>query len=226
MRIIAGRAGGIIIKAPTTDARPTSDRVREAVFSMLGNSCENARVLDLFAGSGALGIEALSRGAVEAVFVEQQCNAGIVIEENLRRAKLENGRMMKADVFAALRRLADAREKFDIIFADPPYAKKLGDVDYGALLLADASLRAMLGGEGIFVLETMMTKHAPRAIAGWHILRDRDYGSTRVLLLQPIIVGGAPGAAGHRSRGRLGLRLGSLLGSLLLSLGGHLGGAN
>lgn len=185
MRIIAGRAGGIVIKAPTTDARPTSDRVREAVFSMLGTSCENARVLDLFAGSGALGIEALSRGAVEAVFVEQQRNAGAVIEENLRRAKLENGRVLKADVFAALRRLADAGEKFDIIFADPPYAKKPGDVDYGALLLADALLRALLCAEGIFVLETMMTKHAPRAIAGWHIMRDRDYGSTRVLLLQP-----------------------------------------
>ncbi len=186
MRIIAGRAGGIVIKAPPADVRPTTDRVREAVFSMLGNACEKARVLDLFAGSGALGIEALSRGADEALFIEQQRNAVSVIEENLRRAKLERGRVMKAEVFSALRRLAEAGEKFDIIFADPPYAKKIGDVDYGARLLADGSLHALLRAEGIFVLETMMTKHAPRAIAGWHILRVRDYGSTRVLLLQPI----------------------------------------
>jgi 16S rRNA (guanine966-N2)-methyltransferase len=185
MRIIAGRAGGLVIKAPPADARPTSDRVREAIFSMLGSSCENARVLDLFAGSGALGIEALSRGAVEAVFVEQQRNAGAVIEDNLRRIKLEGGRLVKADVFAALRRLAETGEKFDIIFADPPYAKKPGDVDYGARLMADGILSTLLRAEGIFVLETMMTKQAPRAIAGWHILRDRDYGSTRVLLLQP-----------------------------------------
>ncbi len=185
MRIIAGRAGGIIIKAPRSDARPTSDRVREAVFSMLGNSCENARVLDLFAGSGGLGIEALSRGAAEAVFVEQQRNAAVVIEENLRWTKLEHGRVVKSDVFAALRRLAEPGDKFDIIFADPPYAKNPGDVDFGARLLADTSLRALLSAEGIFVLETMVTKPAPRVIAGWHILRDRDYGSTRVLLLQP-----------------------------------------
>lgn len=185
MRIIAGRAGGIVIKAPPADARPTSDRVREAVFSMLGEACENARVLDLFAGSGALGIEALSRGADEAVFVEQQRNAVAVIEDNLRKAKLECGRVIKADVFAALRRLADAGEKFDLIFADPPYAKKPGDEDFGAKLLTDSSLAALLRTEGIFVLETMMTKHAPRAIAGWRILRDRDYGSTRVLIMQP-----------------------------------------
>lgn len=152
---------------------------------MLGNSCENARVLDLFAGSGGLGIEALSRGAAEAVFVEQQRNAAVVIEENLRWTKLEHGRVVKSDVFAALRRLAEPGDKFDIIFADPPYAKNPGDVDFGARLLADTSLRALLSAEGIFVLETMVTKPAPRVIAGWHILRDRDYGSTRVLLLQP-----------------------------------------
>ncbi len=197
MRIIAGQARGIVIKAPPADARPTSDRVREAVFSMLGTSCEKARVLDLFAGSGALGIEALSRGADEAVFVEQQRNAAAVIEDNLRRTKLERGRVMKADVFAALRRLADAGEKFDLIFADPPYAKKLGDVDFGARLLADTSLRALLHAESIFVLETMMTKHAPRAIAGWHILRDRDYGSTRVLLLQPTTTALPDGEISH-----------------------------
>lgn len=184
MRIISGRAGGTVIKAPPSDARPTSDRVREALFSMLGLACEGARVLDLFAGSGALGIESLSRGADEAIFVETQRHAIGVIEDNLRRTKLEGGRVLKSDVFAALRRLAEAGEKFDIIFADPPYAKKPGDVDFGARLLTEESLRALLLPEGLFVLETMVTKHAPRAIAGWNILRDRDYGSTRVLLLQ------------------------------------------
>lgn len=183
MRIISGRAGGIVLKSPTHEARPTSDRVREAVFSMLGETVADARVLDLFAGSGALGLESLSRGAREAVFVEQHAGACGVIEENMRRARLDGGRVMKAEAFAGLRRLAAEGAKFDLIFADPPYVKKPGDVDFGARLLASDDLCAVLADGGWFVLETMMTRQAPRAIAGWHVVRDRAYGSTRVLLL-------------------------------------------
>ncbi len=185
MRIIAGRAGGIPLKSPPAETRPTADRVREAIFSMLGVSCVDARVLDVFAGSGALGLEALSRGAKESVFVERNGKACAIIEDNLRRSKLEGARVIKADAFAALQQLRPLGARFDLIFADPPYMKERGDSDYAAQLLASADLRSLLAEGGTFVLETMMTKRAATSIAGWHIARDRAYGSTRVLLLQP-----------------------------------------
>ena len=184
MRIIAGRAGGITIKAPPAGTRPTSDRVREALFSMLGELVPDARVLDLFAGSGALGLEALSRGAREVCFVEQHAPACAVIEDNMRRAKLDGARVMKLEVTLALRRLAESGAQFDLIFADPPYVKQPGDTDFAARLLEDENLPRVLAPDGWLSLETMVTKHAPRAIFGWHVARDRAYGSTRVLLLQ------------------------------------------
>lgn len=184
MRIIAGRAGGISIKAPPAGTRPTSDRVREALFSMLGDLVPGARVLDLFAGSGALGLEALSRGAREVSFVEKHAPACAVIGENMRRAKLDGARVIKSEAAAALRRLAESGAQFDLIFADPPYVKQPGDADLAAELLEDENLPRILAPDGWLVLETMVTKRAPRAIFGWQITRDRSYGSTRVMLLQ------------------------------------------
>lgn len=183
MRIIAGKAGGIPIKVPSQVARPTTDRVREAMFSMLGDRVPGARVLDLFAGSGALGIESLSRGAESAVLVEQDLSACRLISENLQKARLEQGRVVKGEVFATLRRLAQQGEKFALVFADPPYAKIPGQPNLGAQLLVNEPLRALLADGGWLVLETMVTKGADRSIAGWTVLRDREYGSTRILIL-------------------------------------------
>lgn len=184
MRIIAGSAGGLHLKVPQNVTRPTTDRVREAVFSMLGEVVIGARVLDLFAGSGGMGLEALSRGASQAVFVEQQGQAAGVLEANLSHTKLKHGRVQKADAFATLRRLAETGEQFDLVFADPPYAKKPGDTNHAARLLEDPNLPAVLAPYGFFVLESMVTKASGEVIAGWEILRDRAYGSTRILLLQ------------------------------------------
>ncbi len=196
MRIIAGRAGGITLKVPPVVARPTADRVREALFSMLSDVLEGARVLDLFAGSGALGLEALSRGAVEASFVEQNAGACGVIEDNLKKSRLPGGKVLRGDAFSTLKRLAQNGARFDLIFADPPYCKKPGDTDFGHQLLVLESLKSLLGGQGFFVLETMMTKHAEAAIAQWEVVRDRAYGSTRVLILKPILTDAAsPSAA-------------------------------
>jgi 16S rRNA (guanine966-N2)-methyltransferase len=201
MRIIAGSAGGIPVKVPPSVTRPTTDRVREAVFSMLGESVIDAKVLDLFAGSGGMGLEALSRGAAQATFVEQQGQAASIIQENLTRSRLPHGQIVKADVFAALRRLAESGTRFDVIFADPPYAKKPGDLDLGAKLLEDKNLRSVLVPGGIFVLESMVTKGSASAIAGWDVIRDRAYGSTPILILQlPTPNDGAiPGAAALQS---------------------------
>src|ERR1700751_3958259 len=118
MRVIAGSRKGHTLVAPRgRETRPTSDRVRENVFNLVG-PVDGARVLDLFAGSGALGIEALSRGAVSAIFVEENRQGVAAIEKNLAKIKLK-GAIRQADVFAFFRRVA-GNEKFQIIFADPP----------------------------------------------------------------------------------------------------------
>ncbi|TLD68495.1 16S rRNA (guanine(966)-N(2))-methyltransferase RsmD [Phragmitibacter flavus] len=183
MRIISGSAGGIPIKVPPLVARPTTDRVREALFSMLGGSCEDLKVLDLFAGSGALGLEALSRGAKEARFVEQHGGAAGIISENLLKTRLQGGQVMKAEVFATLRRLAQEGSTFDLVFADPPYAKLPGEVNLAETLLANEDLRSLLAGGGSFVLECMATKKPLAGIEHWQVVRDRVYGSTRILIL-------------------------------------------
>src|SRR5712672_4043782 len=114
MRVIAGSAGGVRLAVPKRGVRPTMDRVKAAIFSSLGDAIVGARVLDLFAGTGALGIEALSRGASSAVFVEESNAAVAMIERNLARTKLE-GRVRKQDVFAFLKS-TQMPEPFRIIF--------------------------------------------------------------------------------------------------------------
>ena len=123
MRIVAGTYGGRRITAPPGgDTRPTSDRVREALFSVLGPSVQGARVLDLFAGSGALGIEALSRGAVRAVFVERSHKAAAAIRANLESLGID-AEVRTVDARAALRSASARREAYDLVFLDPPYRR-------------------------------------------------------------------------------------------------------
>jgi 16S rRNA (guanine966-N2)-methyltransferase len=126
VRVVAGRYGGRRLVAPPGDAtRPTSDRVREALFSVLGPAIEDARVLDLYAGTGALGIEALSRGAAAAVFVDRAPAAIKAIRANLEALGIEaDVRRMAAG--AALRTAADAGEAYDLVFLDPPYRRSAG----------------------------------------------------------------------------------------------------
>jgi 16S rRNA (guanine966-N2)-methyltransferase len=107
-----------------------------------------------------------------------------VIEGNLNRSKLQGGRVTKTEAFASLRRLAESGERFHLIFADPPYAKKKGDTDHGKNLLESPAIHSLLERGGILVLETMVTKHDTSVIAGWEVIRDRAYGSTRILILQ------------------------------------------
>lgn len=126
MRVIAGAAKGRRLRAPAgRQVRPTTDRVRQTMFDLLAGRTQRARVLDLFAGSGALGIEALSRGAREAVFVEESRQACDVILQNLQATGLRSvGHIRRAE---ALRWLARrAKDPFDLVFVDPPYAGDLG----------------------------------------------------------------------------------------------------
>jgi 16S rRNA (guanine966-N2)-methyltransferase len=128
MRIVAGRFKGHQIRSPRRTTRPTLDRVREAVFSMLG-PLDELSVLDLYAGSGALGIEALSRGGASATFVDSDAAAVRAIRENLERTDAEGTRVVRADALAFLRNAERQGERWDLAFCDPPYrlAARLGE---------------------------------------------------------------------------------------------------
>ena len=131
MRVIAGTLGGRRLKAPTGRAtRPTSDRVREALFAMLAE-LDGAHVLDLFAGTGALGIEALSRGAASAVFVERDARAAAILRANLDALELgpERGELRRGEALGALRVAQERGELYDLVLIDPPYgdAASLGE---------------------------------------------------------------------------------------------------
>jgi 16S rRNA (guanine966-N2)-methyltransferase len=180
MRIIAGSAGGLRLDVPKNRVRPTMDRVKAAIFSSLGETVIGARVLDLFAGSGALGLEALSRGAACACFVERDRAAAATIERNLTRTRL-SGRVLQRDVFDFLRRPVTT-EQFDIIFADPPYEKTENDEAFTALLLGNEKLAALLAPSGTFVLEKRPSEKIPQT--AWRILRRKVYGATEVVFLQ------------------------------------------
>lgn len=186
MRVIAGTAGRIPLQTPRSDLRPTMDVVKGAIFSSLGEFIVGARVLDLFAGSGALGIEALSRGAASATFVESDRIAVTTIARNLEKTRLTgpSASVQQMDVFHFLDRRA-APVTYEIILADPPYAKAEGERDFAPELLCSISLQQMLAPGGIFVLE-----HLPGAKlkvgTAWEIIRQKRYGATEVALLRAL----------------------------------------
>jgi len=182
MRVIAGSAGGIRLAVPKRCVRPTMDRVKAAIFSSLGDAVIGSHVLDLFAGSGALGVEALSRGAASAVFVEGDRQTAEAIEKNLAKTKLK-GRVQRQNVFDFLRQRSNS-EKFQIIFADPPYEKDHRGKTHAETLLNNESLPQLLEPNGIFVLEKKPTDALPQTKL-WHVLRQKTYGATEVLFLQP-----------------------------------------
>lgn len=149
MRVIAGSARRLQLKTiEGLDTRPTTDRIKETLFNMLQNDLAGCRFLDLFAGSGAIGIEALSRGAREAVFVEKSPQAAACIRDNLKATRLEGqARILREDVFQALERLKGG-EPFDYIFLDPPYRNMLEEEVLGALKGA-----SLLAEDGVIIIE-------------------------------------------------------------------------
>jgi len=204
MRVIAGSAGGIRLDVPKGGVRPTMDRVKGAIFSSLGDMIIGARVLDLFAGSGALGIEALSRGAVSALFVDDDRRSIAVIERNLVKTNMRAG-LRQRDVFDFLRTLSST-EKFRIIFADPPYEKTSSGECFTKKLLANEKLPELLEGGGIFVLEKRPGEKLPGA-KPWTVTRRKVYGATEVLFLSAICKKiTRPGRRGDRG-GQSGIHL-------------------
>ena len=177
MRITGGEFCGRPIKVPAGDkVRPTQDRVRGALFSMLAAVVPGARVLDLFAGSGAVGLEAVSRGATEAVWVEADRRHVAILKANVL-AFAAVGRVVGDE---CLRWLQHAEgEPFDLVFADPPYdwAQEHGFAEIAELLRTRKLLRA----GGILVVE-QPTELAAAELPGWEMLRDRAYGHTRLVM--------------------------------------------
>lgn len=158
MRITGGIAGGRILKVPKgLDVRPTPDLVKQAIFNSLGERVIGARVLELFAGTGALTLECLSRGAQSGVCVEKATRHAAVLRENLVAAGLDGKpvEVRTQDVFAALTQLAAAGERFDLVFADPPYGEKnVGrrSQSFAQQLLDAPPLPSLLASNGLFVL--------------------------------------------------------------------------
>jgi len=176
VRVIAGSRRSRVLRVPEGHAtRPTAARVREAVFSMLG-SIEGFTVLDLYAGSGALGIEALSRGAEAAVFVERDRSALACIRQNLQALALtEHARILPLDVEAALRKLGP-ESHFDVVFADPPWAELDGAVR------AMREVQRLLRPDGRVVLEH--PKHAAPDLHQLHAYDRRTWGDTSVAFFE------------------------------------------
>ena len=184
LRVIAGSAGGIPLACPKGDAvRPTMDQVRGAIFSSLGERVPGTRVLDLFAGTGGLGIEALSRGAQAATFVERDRRAVDCIRDNLAKTHLATAaELIPLDVFTFLKRVAG--REFDLIFADPPYTTRDQPEDNAARLLSDTGLATGLAPDGIFVLEKSPQHTLPILPVGWEIIRQKRYGTAEVIFLR------------------------------------------
>lgn len=180
MRIIAGKAGRVAIQVPPAVARPTTDFVRQALFSILSECVADARVLDLFAGSGAIGLEALSRGAASCLFVDEHRQAVASIQHNLTKTRLSGGRVVRSEATAFLRRDPGT---YDLITADPPYWKHLGDKDHVKSLLDSGLLSPRLAPGGWFVAEASSLQ-SPHTADGWHLADHRTYGSSALWFYQ------------------------------------------
>ena len=179
MRVITGTARGHKLVAPEgLDTRPTTDRIKETLFNILSPSIWDCSFLDLFSGSGAIGIEALSRGAKEAVFVEQAPKALEAIGQNLSQTKLtERAEVKKMDVLAALALLGSQGRQFDLIFLDPPYQKGL----YGPVL--EAIVREKVLKEDGMIIAEHLSKETMPPIAGLTVSRVKNYGATAMTFL-------------------------------------------
>ncbi len=177
MRIVAGEAKGHILRAPRgLKTRPPTEKVKEAIFDILGPRTEDARVLDLFAGSGSLGIEALSKGAREAVFVDTSLRATNTIEKNLKMLRWENrAKVLRLNSCLAIRRLAKEGQRFDIIFSDPPYSQQIS-----IRVLEELSASGILAVEAVVVTRSRKDECLPDAVAGLNSVVQKTYGDSRV----------------------------------------------
>ena len=174
MRVISGNARGHKLAAPGgLDTRPTTDRIKESLFNIIAPDLYDCEFLDLFSGSGAIGIEALSRGAKKAVFVDNDKQAIEAMEYNLNHTKLmDRAEIFKAEVMTAIKALGAKNAKFDIIFMDPPYMAGLYKPTLSTILS-----EGLLNKDGYIIMEHPARVELP-AVDGFKVVRRKDYKTT------------------------------------------------
>jgi 16S rRNA (guanine966-N2)-methyltransferase len=178
MRVTGGRAKGRRLTAfRGLDIRPTSDLIREAIFDLVGQDWKGAEVLDLFAGTGSLGIEALSRGASSALFIDSSQKSIDLVKKSLKRCGFEGrGFTFRGDLARGLPQKAFPREKkVDLVFIDPPYGKGLVPS-----VLVDLTRKEMLGVRSIVVVETRKNEVLPENVGALRLVKSKTYGDTKV----------------------------------------------
>jgi 16S rRNA (guanine(966)-N(2))-methyltransferase RsmD len=179
MRVISGTARGRTLKAvPGTTTRPTTDKVKESIFSMIGPYFDGGMGLDLFAGTGGLGIEALSRGLDKVVFIDADRKAIETINTNLQTVKFtEQAEVYRNDSFRALKKLATRPEPFDLVFLDPPYVIRTMDE-----VIESLEAYHVLAEDAIIVVEHDASFTYPETIASWTCTRRAEYGDTAICI--------------------------------------------
>lgn len=182
-RVIAGTARGLRLSVPDSGTRPTSDRIRESIFARLEswNAIDDAAVLDLFGGSGALGIESLSRGAAKAAFIDSSAAAIKTLKQNLEGTGFsDSAEVRKQKALAYLESLGDSG-RFDLVFVDPPYA--MSEPDLGAHL---SLLRGNVTEDSTIVIERNSRSPEPLIPESWEILSHRKWGDTAAWFASPV----------------------------------------
>lgn len=177
MRVIAGSARSLRLKTiPGNDTRPTTDRIKETLFNMINDRMYGCRFLDLFSGSGGIGIESLSRGADMAVFVENNRKAAECIHDNLKFTKLDNkAAVMEMDAISALKKLSNSRKRFDVIFMDPPYNNI-----YERMVLEELRKSDILTAETLIIIEASKeTDFSYVTGMGYEIVKEKMYKTNK-----------------------------------------------
>ncbi len=177
LRVIAGSARGKKLKAPAgINTRPVTDMIKEAIFNVLGQDMDDVRFLDLFAGSGSMGIEALSRGAARVVFIDRDSGSVRIIKENLENCgfQTDNYQVYKNDVFKAVDILEKKNEKFDFIYVDPPFT----DEEIFDRIMQRLDQAHLLTEEGILLIRTRRKKSLTEGLEHLVKYRMNDYGES------------------------------------------------
>lgn len=174
MRVISGSARGLKLNTPSDDrVRPTTDRVKESMFNIIQDRVYDSQVLDLFAGSGALGIEALSRGASQAVFCDNSSDSIEIIRSNIEKARVvDRSQLVSGDFKRCLRDMETRKQKFDLIFVDPPYYKGLFEE-----VLETIKTREILKKDGIVIVEHDANRPI-EPLEGLEVFKEKKYGIT------------------------------------------------
>ncbi|MEG0855046.1 MAG: 16S rRNA (guanine(966)-N(2))-methyltransferase RsmD [Terrisporobacter sp.] len=177
MRVISGKVRGLKLNAPKNDdVRPTTDRVKESLFNMINSYMIESDILDLFAGTGSLGIECLSRGASRCIFVDSSKESIGIVKSNIKKARMENESVvLNTDFKSAIKSLASRNAEFDVIFMDPPYYKNMFS---DALSAVDNN--NLLKEDGIILVEHDTKDKFPNSIGRLYKSKDKKYGGTTI----------------------------------------------